>query len=89
VAFAKNGDVYVADGYGNSRIVKFDRDGNYIKAWGKYGTGPGEFNLPHSVAVDKQGRLTSAIEKTSAYKFLMQTASSSNSGPELVIHMVW
>jgi DNA-binding beta-propeller fold protein YncE len=57
VAFAKNGDVYVADGYGNSRIVKFDRDGNYIKAWGKYGTGPGEFNLPHSVAVDKQGRV--------------------------------
>jgi DNA-binding beta-propeller fold protein YncE len=57
VAFAKNGDIYVADGYGNSRIVKFDRDGNYIKAWGKYGTGTGEFNLPHSVAVDNQGRV--------------------------------
>ena len=55
VAFAKNGDIYVADGYGNSRVVKFDRDGNYIKAWGKYGTGAGEFNLPHSVAVDKEG----------------------------------
>jgi len=55
VAFAKNGDIYVADGYGNSRIVKFDRDGNYIKAWGKYGTGSGEFNLPHTVAVDNQG----------------------------------
>ncbi len=57
VAFAKNGDIYVADGYGNSRIVKFDRDGNYINAWGKYGTGDGEFNLPHTVAVDKQGRV--------------------------------
>ena len=57
VAFAKNGDIYVADGYGNSRVVKFDRDGNYIKAWGKYGTGPGEFNLPHTVAVDNQGRV--------------------------------
>ncbi len=57
VAFAKNGDIYVADGYGNSRVVKFDRDGNYIKAWGKYGTGIGEFNLPHSVAVDKEGRV--------------------------------
>jgi DNA-binding beta-propeller fold protein YncE len=57
VAFAKNGDIYVADGYGNSRIVKFDRDGNFIKAWGKYGTGIGEFNLPHTVAVDDQGRV--------------------------------
>jgi DNA-binding beta-propeller fold protein YncE len=57
VAFAKNGDIYVADGYGNSRVVKFDRDGKYIKAWGKYGTGIGEFNLPHSVAVDNQGRV--------------------------------
>jgi DNA-binding beta-propeller fold protein YncE len=57
VAFAKNGDIYVADGYGNSRIVKFDRDGNYLKAWGKYGTGIGEFNLPHAVAVDNQGRV--------------------------------
>jgi DNA-binding beta-propeller fold protein YncE len=57
VAFAKNGDIYVADGYGNSRVVKFDRDGNYIKAWGKYGTGPSEFNAPHSVAVDKEGRV--------------------------------
>lgn len=57
VAFAKNGDIYVADGYGNSRVVKFDRDGNFIKAWGKYGTGPGEFNLPHSIAVDNQGRV--------------------------------
>src|ERR1700728_2174523 len=57
VAFAKNGDIYVADGYGNSRIVKFDREGNYIKAWGKYGAGIGEFNLPHSVAVDNEGRV--------------------------------
>jgi len=57
VAFAKNGDIYVADGYGNSRVVKFDRDGNYLKAWGKYGTGIDEFNLPHSVAVDKEGRV--------------------------------
>src|SRR6202162_235306 len=57
VAFAKNGDIYVADGYGNSRVVKFDRDGNYLKAWGKYGTGIGEFDLPHTVAVDNQNRV--------------------------------
>ena len=57
VAFGKSGEIYVADGYGNSRVVKFDRNGNYIKSWGKYGTGTGEFNLPHTVAVDKQARV--------------------------------
>ena len=57
VAFAKNGDVYVADGYGNSRVVKFDRDGNFLKAWGKYGASVGEFNLPHTIAVDQQDRV--------------------------------
>jgi DNA-binding beta-propeller fold protein YncE len=57
VAFARNGDVYVADGYGNSRVVKFDRDGNYLKSWGKYGTAIGEFNLPHTVAVDAADRV--------------------------------
>jgi len=53
VGFGRDGALYVADGYGNSRIVKFDRDGRFIKAWGKYGDGPGEFNLPHAVVVDR------------------------------------
>ena len=57
VAFAANGDIYVSDGYGNSRIVKFSKDGRFIKAWGKKGKGEGEFDLPHAVAVDKQGRV--------------------------------
>src|ERR1700691_4360076 len=54
VAFGKHGEIYVSDGYGNSRVVKFDRDVKFIKAWGQFGTGPGEFNLPHSVVVDDQ-----------------------------------
>jgi DNA-binding beta-propeller fold protein YncE len=57
IAFGKNGEVYVSDGYGNSRVMKFDREGNFLKAWGKYGTGPGEFNLPHSIAIDHQGNV--------------------------------
>jgi DNA-binding beta-propeller fold protein YncE len=57
IAFAANGDFYVSDGYGNSRVVKFNKDGQYITAWGKKGAGEGEFNLPHAVAVDKQGRV--------------------------------
>ncbi len=57
VAFSKNGDIFVTDGYANSRVVKFDRNGNFIKAWGTYGSGPGEFMLPHSVVIDKNDRV--------------------------------
>jgi len=57
IAFAANGDFYIADGYGNSRVVKFDKAGKFLKTWGKKGTGPGEFNLPHAVQVDAGGRV--------------------------------
>jgi NHL repeat len=57
VAFAPNGDVYVSDGYGNPRVVKYSRDGKYLLQWGTRGTGPGQFQLPHNVAVDAQGRV--------------------------------
>lgn len=57
IAWAPNGDFYVSDGYGNSRVVKFAKNGKYLTAWGRRGTGPGEFNLPHSVAVDAKGQV--------------------------------
>src|SRR5262249_38653443 len=49
VAIALSGELYVSDGYGNSRVVKFSKDGKYLKEWGKKGTGEGEFNLPHAI----------------------------------------
>jgi DNA-binding beta-propeller fold protein YncE len=56
IAFAPSGgDFYISDGYGNSRVVKFNKDGKYLLDWGKRGTGPGEFNTPHSIAVDSKG----------------------------------
>lgn len=58
VAFAPNGDVYITDGYANSRIVKFDKNGKFLKIIGGVkGAGPGEFNLPHAVAFDSKGRM--------------------------------
>jgi len=61
IAIAPNGDIFVSDGHGgedsNARIVKFSKDGKFIKAWGKKGTGPSEFDAPHSLAFDSQGRL--------------------------------
>lgn len=55
IAFGPHEELYVADGYGNSRVVKFAADGKFIKAWGKKGTGDGEFNLVHAVVVDDHG----------------------------------
>ena len=60
IAIAPNGDIFVADGHGagsNARIVKFSAKGKFIKAWGKQGSGPGEFDNPHSLAMDSKGRL--------------------------------
>jgi DNA-binding beta-propeller fold protein YncE len=52
-----NGDVYVTDGYRNSRVHRFTREGKLVKSWGTPGKGPGEFHLPHSVAFDADGKL--------------------------------
>jgi hypothetical protein len=60
VAVAPNGDIFVADGHdsgSNMRIVKFTKDGKFIKTWGKPGSGPGEFNAPHSLTFYSRGRL--------------------------------
>jgi sugar lactone lactonase YvrE len=60
VSIARNGDIFVADGHGgdtNARIVKFNKDGKFIKTWGKKGSGPGEIDGPHTLAMDSRGRL--------------------------------
>jgi len=54
---AANGDVFVADGYGNSRVVQFDRHGQFRRAWGSLGNGPRDFSLVHAIALDSRGRL--------------------------------
>ena len=51
----KTGDLYISDGYGNSRIHKYTPDGKHILSWGASGIDPGEFNLPHSVCIDSDG----------------------------------
>jgi 6-bladed beta-propeller len=58
VVTAPNGDIFVADGHGsNNRIVKYSKDGKFIKAWGKTGYAPGEFRVAHCIGMDKRGRL--------------------------------
>src|SRR5205823_6614231 len=57
VAVAPTGEIYVSDGYGAARVHKFAADGKHLLSWGTRGTGPGEFNLPHSVWVDTPERI--------------------------------
>ena len=52
-----SGELYISDGYGNARVHKYTADGERLFSWGDYGTGPGEFNLPHSVCTDSAGKV--------------------------------
>lgn len=52
VAWDRDGNIYVTDGYGNSRVLKFDKNGNKLLGWGMKGTGPGQFDTPHTIVVD-------------------------------------
>jgi len=57
VTWDTDGNAYIADGYNNSRVAKVSKDGDWIKAWGKRGTDPGDFHTVHSIAIDNQNRL--------------------------------
>jgi len=57
VAWDPAGNIYVSDGYNNSRVAKFDKNGSWIKAWGERGKEPGQLNIPHTIATDAQGNV--------------------------------
>ena len=75
ILIAPNGDIFVADGHGgdtNARIVKFDKTGKFLKTWGKKGTGPGEFDAPHGLAMDSTGKLYVADRSNSRIQIFDQ-----------------
>jgi sugar lactone lactonase YvrE len=55
VTWDPQGNIYISDGYVNARVAKYDKNGDWVKSWGKHGKGPGEFSLVHSIAADAQG----------------------------------
>ena len=57
VAWDKDGNTFISDGYVNSRVAKVDKDGQWLKSWGDRGKGPGQFNTPHSIATDAAGNV--------------------------------
>lgn len=57
VAWDAADNIYISDGYGNSRIAKMDKHGNWMKSWGSHGTADGQFNIPHNIAIDREGNV--------------------------------
>jgi hypothetical protein len=75
ILVAPDGSFFVADGHNdktNNRILKYDRNGKFLFSWGKLGSGPGEFNSPHGLAMDRQGRLYVADRSNSRIQIFDQ-----------------
>lgn len=85
MAIAPSGDVFVSDGYGNSRVVHFDRRGRFVKSWGKMGIAPGEFNLPHSIVMDSAGRLYVAERNNARIQVFDQTGKPLGCFPQIMV----
>ena len=65
LAIAPSGDLYITDGYGNARVHKFSAKGELLFSWGSAGSGPGQFNVPHGIAIDRSGRVYVADRENS------------------------
>jgi streptogramin lyase len=57
VAWDSEGNIYISDGYVNSRVAKYDKNGDWVKSWGDFGTGPGQFRIPHAIVADRNNNL--------------------------------
>jgi DNA-binding beta-propeller fold protein YncE len=57
IAFGKNGHLFIADGYGNARVLEYSADGKRLRQWGEPGTGPGQFHLPHALQIGADGTI--------------------------------
>jgi DNA-binding beta-propeller fold protein YncE len=69
VALAADGSLYITYGYGNARVHKFSRDGRHLLSWGEPGTGPGQFRLPHGIAVGPDGTVVVADRENGRLQF--------------------
>jgi hypothetical protein len=85
VAITRAGDLFVTDGYGNNRVVHFDRHGQFVTAWGSLGVGRGQFSLPHSIAADSQGRLYVADRNNARVQVFDQTGRWLDEWPDLLV----
>ena len=85
MVIAANGDVFISDGYGNSRVAHFDHNGKFIKAWGTLGTGRENFSLPHAIALDSRGRLYVADRSNVRVQVYDQTGRLLDSWHDIIV----
>jgi DNA-binding beta-propeller fold protein YncE len=84
LALAANGDMYVADGYGNARIHRYSAAGRLLGSWGSPGAGPGQFNLPHGIAVDRGGTVYVADRENSRLQLFSPSGEFLNQWTDVV-----
>lgn len=75
IAVAPDGEIYVADGYGNSRVHRFSPDGEFLGGWGRPGSGPGEFTTPHAVCIDPSNRVLVADRENNRVQLFTRDGS--------------
>ncbi len=83
VVVAPNGNIFVTDSHRNgknNRVVKFDKNGKFLKEWGRKGSGPGEFSEPHTIAMDSRGRLFVGDRKITGFRSLIRMENFWTSG---------
>jgi DNA-binding beta-propeller fold protein YncE len=85
MAITPTGDVFVSDGYGNARIVHFDKTGKYLGEWGELGSGPGQFSIPHAIALDSKGQLYVADRNNVRVQVFDQKGKLLNEWTNLII----
>lgn len=85
MAITPAGDVFVSDGYGNARIVHFDKSGKFVKSWGELGHKPGQFSIPHAIALDSKGRLYVADRNNVRVQVFDQSGKLLDVWPDVVV----
>lgn len=83
IAWLPDGTFFVTDGYVNTRVVKFDKNGKFLMTWGTKGTGPGQFNLPHSVAIDRNRRVYISDRANSRIQIFDESGKFLDQWPDL------
>ena len=83
LAFHPDGSFYLADGYWNSRIIKYDAQGRFVLQWGKLGTGPGEFDLVHGLAIDRDRRVYVADRSNNRIQIFTENGKYLDEWPDI------
>jgi DNA-binding beta-propeller fold protein YncE len=83
VAFGANGELFITDGYGNARVHVFSSEGELLRSWGEPGSGPGQFHLPHGIAITADGTVVVADRENSRLQFFSPDGEFLNEWTEI------